>query len=169
MIAYKFLRRGGIGVFSRFAWPRPDRGARGPWVEAGGLEPCRAGIHACRVSDLPFWLAPELWEIELDPQGLVEERTKVVAARGRLLRRVYGWDERARDDYVDMCVARAQERIAAVPELERWGDVIEPSRAEGPALLGFVAARIAEAAAGRDAWLAERRHQSRWLAERLAL
>jgi hypothetical protein len=41
---------------------------------------------------------------------------------------------------------------------------------EGPALLGFVAARIAEEIAGSpDAYHAERARQSAWLAERLGL
>jgi hypothetical protein len=169
VIAYKFLRPGAVGVFSRFAWPRPENGEPGRWVVAGAVDPCRAGIHACRVHDLPYWLASELWEIEIDADGFVEERTKVVAGRGRLLRPIEAWNDAARVDFVDLCAARARERIAAAPELERWGDVIEPARAEGPALSGFVAARIAEAAAGREAWHAEREHQWRWLAERLAL
>ena len=86
MIAYKFLRSGAVAPFSSFAWPT---GSPGPWVEA---EPhvCVSGIHACRAADLPYWLGAELWEIELD--RAVDETRKVVAPRGRLLRRVDGWD-----------------------------------------------------------------------------
>jgi hypothetical protein len=40
---------------------------------------------------------------------------------------------------------------------------------EGPALLGFVAARIAEEISGRDAYHAERARQTAWLVERLGL
>jgi hypothetical protein len=40
---------------------------------------------------------------------------------------------------------------------------------EGPALLGFVAARIAEERGGPDAYHAERRRQTEWLAARLGL
>jgi hypothetical protein len=54
--------------------------------------------------------------------------------------------------------------------LEQWDAVVEPSVPEGPALLGFVAARIAEEIAGSaDAYGAERARQSEWLAERLGL
>jgi len=74
-----------------------------------------------------------------------------------------------RADFTDLCAARARDRIAAAAELAPWGDVIEPSRAEGPALLGFLAAWVAEAENGRSGWLAEGDHQSRWLAERLGL
>ena len=47
--------------------------------------------------------------------------------------------------------------------------VIEPSIPEGPALLGFVAARIAEEASGADAYHAERARQTEWLVEQLGL
>jgi len=60
MIAYKFLRSGRIGPFSGYRWPEP-----GAWVDASGTDPCRRGVHACRTADLPWWLADELWEIEL--------------------------------------------------------------------------------------------------------
>jgi hypothetical protein len=67
VIAYKFLREGPIGPFSGFQWPE-----RGVWVRTReDPASCRAGIHACRVRDLPWWLANELWEIELD--GLIPD------------------------------------------------------------------------------------------------
>ena len=47
--------------------------------------------------------------------------------------------------------------------------MIEPSVAEGPALLGFVAARIAEERDGIDAYHDERARQAGWLVERLGL
>ena len=46
---------------------------------------------------------------------------------------------------------------------------IEPAVAEGPAALGFIAARIAEERAGIAAYRAERARQQAWLAARLAL
>jgi hypothetical protein len=46
---------------------------------------------------------------------------------------------------------------------------VEPSVPKGPALLGFVAARIAEQMGGPDAYRAERRRQADWLADRLGL
>ena len=48
-----------------------------------------------------------------------------------------------------MCADRAHALARAVsPVLEQWEAVIEPSIPEGPALLGFVGARIAEEASG---------------------
>lgn len=165
MIAYKFLRADGTSVFTRFTWPLPDDGP-GPWVDAG-VDPCRSGIHACRRADLPLWLGRALYEIELEGE-VHEEATKVVAPRGRLLRRIDAWDESTRDEYTRMCADRAHE-LARAADLADWDAVVEPSVPEGPALLGFVAARIAEKISGAEAYHAERRHQADWLAERLGL
>jgi hypothetical protein len=137
-------------------------------VEAG-VDPCRSGIHACRASDLPLWVGRLLFEIELEGD-IVEQRTKIVAPRGRLVRRVEAWDDELRDTYTRMCADRAHELArGATPPLDEWEAVIEPSVPEGPALLGFVAARIAEEIAGSDAYTAERARQTQWLVERLGL
>jgi hypothetical protein len=69
-----------------------------------------------------------------------------------------------------MCADRAHELAHSVtPALGDWDAVVEPSFPEGPALLGFVAARIAEEIAGAAGYRAERRRQAAWLADRLAL
>jgi hypothetical protein len=167
MIAYKFLRPDGSSVFTGFRWPLPDA-APGAWVDAV-VDPCRSGIHACRPAGLPYWIGRLLYEIEL-AGDIVEERTKVVASRARLLRRVTAWDDSLRDAYTRMCADRAHElALDASPPLLQWDAVIEPSIPEGPALLGFVAARIAEERDGADAYHAERGRQTAWLVERLGL
>ena len=167
MIAYKFLRRDGTSVFTGFRWPL-SADAPGAWVDAP-IDPCRSGIHACRPTDLPYWVGHSLYEIELDGD-IATEQTKVIAPRARLLRRVGAWDDELRDAYTRMCADRAHElALGASPPLEQWDAVIEPSVPEGPALLGFVAARIAEERYGAAAYDAERARQSAWLVERLGL
>ena len=162
MIAHKFLRAGGTSVFTAFSWPLPG-GGPGPWVEAP-IELCRSGIHACRPADLPIWAGEVLYEIELDGE-IVHERTKVVASRARLLRRIDAWEHGLRDGYARMCAARAH---ALAVELPAWDRTIDPLARYGPALLGYMAARIAEERGGPAAYAAERAHQAAWLAERLA-
>jgi hypothetical protein len=155
-----------LGVFSGFVWPLPN-GKAGAWVEAE-VDPCRSGVHACRQVHLPYWLAPELFEIELDGDA-VEEGLKVVAPRGRLVRRIEAWNERTRDEYSQMCIARAGEVAASAPErVADWAPRVEDAAA-GPALMGFMAARIAEQLGGVEAYVEERRRQSDWLTDRLAL
>jgi hypothetical protein len=166
VIAYKFLRSDGTSVFTGFQWPLPD-GGPGDWVDAG-VDPCRSGVHACRPADLPLWVGAVLYEVELDGE-IVEGPMKVVASRGRLTRRIEAWDA-LRDDYTRMCADRAHELArGASPPLESWDAVVEPSIPEGPALLGFVAARIAEEMWGVEAYSRERERQSEWLVERLGL
>ena len=167
MNAYKFLRSDGTGVFTGFVWPLPN-GGPGAWVDAR-VDPCKSGIHACRLSDLPLWVGRTLYEIELSGE-MVEDRMKLVASRGRLLRRIEAWDDDARDGYTRMCADRAHELARSVsPPLEDWEAVVEPSIPEGPALLGFVAARIAEEISGTDAYYAERKRQTDWLVKTLGL
>jgi hypothetical protein len=167
MIAYKFLRAGGTSPFTGFAWPLPE-GEPAPWIDSP-VEPCRSGIHACRRDDLPLWLGRELYELELDGE-IVEEPAKLVASRARLVRRIDAWDDRLRDEYTRTCADRAHElAVGSSPPLADWDAVIEPSIPEGPALLGFVAARIAEERGGVEAYRAERDRQSAWLVARLGL
>jgi hypothetical protein len=166
VIAYKFLRPDGTGVFTKFPWPLPN-GGPGEWVETT-IEPCRSGIHACRVDHLPLWAGRALYEVELDGE-IREEHLKVVASRGRLRRRIGAWDD-LRDTYTRMCADRAHEIAQSVsPPLADWEAAVEPSVREGPALLGFVAARIAEEISGIEAYHAERARQAQWLTGRLGL
>ena len=114
MIAYKFLRSGRTGPFSAFRWPAP-----GVWVHADrDMVACRRGIHACRISDLPWWLADELWEIELDGRVQVDEH-KIFAPAGRLRSQIAGWTPACAQEYADACAWRAHER--AVQALSRAG------------------------------------------------
>ena len=166
MIAYKFLRSDASSAFTGFRWAVPN-GGPGPWVESE-IDPCRSGIHACRPEHLPLWTGQTLYEVELGGE-IVEQGTKVIASRGRLIRRLGAWEE-LRDDYTRMCADRAHELAReASPPLERWEAVIEPSVPEGPALLGFIAARIADEIGGPEGYHGERGRQADWLVDRLAL
>jgi hypothetical protein len=114
MIAYKFLRSGRTGAFSGFKWPEP-----GVWVHTDGdMASCRRGIHACRLSDLPWWLADELWEIELDGPTQLDEH-KILAPAGRLRSQIEGWTRACAQEYAEACAWRGRER--AVQALVRTG------------------------------------------------
>ncbi len=168
MIAYKFLRPDGTSMFTGFGWELPGA-APGPWVDAR-VDPCRSGVHACRAADLPLWVGRVMYEVELDGE-IVEAASKLVASRGRLLRRLEAWDEGVRDSYTQMCAERARElvRSASEPLDPAWEAMIEPAAEESPGTVGFVAARIAEEVGGPEAYGAERAAQAAWLVERLGL
>ena len=165
MRAYKFLRPGHVGPFSSFTWPVDE------WVEAQGVSLCADGIHACRVRDLPYWIAAELWEVELDG-GVREGDRKVVALRGRLARRIDDWNGAAGARFAEACAARTRERAEVAGDEELAGfaaDAAANASAGEVALLGFIAARAAEIAGGEDAYAAERAAQAAWFASELGL
>jgi len=120
VIAYKFLCAGGIGPFSRYAWPLPREGRQGAWVIApSDATLCATAVHGCRVADLPWWLQDELWEAEFDG-AIAAGRHKISAPRARLVRPVEGWDGACAQRFADACALRARDH--AVAALERAGD-----------------------------------------------
>jgi hypothetical protein len=168
VIAYKFLGSDCTGRFSGFAWPLPVREAPGVWVEAAPSR-CASGVHACRVSDLPFWIDATLWRIEL-AGPVVEAERKIVAPRGRLLERLASWDSAAMRGFGFACSDRVARFAAAVPRLEAYVTDVRTFAETGKAgVAGFVAARTAEMAGGTAAYDAERAAQTRWLADRLGI
>jgi hypothetical protein len=129
MIALKFLRPGRLGPFSAFRWPEP-----GVWVHAGA-EPalCRRGVHGCRACDLPWWLAEELWEVELDGE-IHAGRHKLTAISGRLCSRIVAWTPERAQDFAEACAWRARDH--AVRALERAGHDAGAAEVAGCASLG---------------------------------
>jgi hypothetical protein len=157
VIAYKFLAPGGVGPFSRYAWPLPVGQAPGEWVGAsGGALLCHSGVHACRAGDLPWWLQAELWEAELDGD-VTAGRHKIMAPRARLLRRVGAWDAACAQRFADACAGRARDHAAEAADRAGAGDLAAALRAAAsvPAIREAVAgaeppeaARIAVTMAG---------------------
>lgn len=168
MQAYKCLRPGRVGPFSGFDWPM------GVWVEGADAALCVRGVHACRADDLPYWLTQELWEIELEGE-VRPERRKLVADRGRLIRRIEGWTPASATSFAEACAARARvraegathERAERLAELA--GDAAANAAKGAAALVGYIAARVAEVDGGADGYAEERRAQARWLASELRL
>jgi hypothetical protein len=161
--AYKVLAPGRVSPFTRFAWPE------GEWIEVESVEPCRSGIHACRVADLPYWLGAELWEIELDGD-VVEQERKVVAPRGRLTRRIDGWGAALADEFATMLAVRTRRRFGSLPVVAGFVADIDRFRATNRVpLAAFAAARAAELGGGPRAYEQERLRQAAWLADRLGL
>lgn len=163
MIAYKVLQPGRIAPFTGFAWPE------GEWLEAEAVEPCRSGIHACRVRDLPYWLGPHLWELELEDE-VTEQTHKLAARRGRLLRRIPDWDVELMRAFTASCRDRTKLRVGSIPLLSAYvGDIDRFREGNSHGLAAFAAARVAELVGGRGAYERERARQAAWLADRLGL
>jgi hypothetical protein len=176
MRAYKFLRTGGVGPFSRYAWPLPRADRPGAWViSGGGTVLCHSGIHACRVADLPWWLQDELWEAELDGD-VAAGRHKVTAPRARLVGRVDAWDAACAQRFGDACAGRAREHAARAlaPDTARIatamaGDAATRARAGAAIVAAYIAVHTAARVDGPAAVVGERAWQAGWLAAELSL
>jgi hypothetical protein len=90
VFAYKFLDAQGRAPFTGAAW------VPGEWVVATDVHQCREGVHACAPADLSHWLAASLWQVELDGE-VVPARHKLVASRGRLVRRIDAYGASVRE------------------------------------------------------------------------
>jgi hypothetical protein len=91
--AYKFLAPGQHSPFTDHQWEVPGVTGEVGWgVVELPLRHCENGWHACRPEHLSYWLAAELWEVELSGK-VVEMGSSLVAERARLRRRVPRWPE----------------------------------------------------------------------------
>lgn len=165
--ALKFLRPGRVGPFTQVEWPSP-----GVWLDSGGEpELCKSGIHALRPSALPFWLAEELWHVELD--DVRETRSGLVLARrARLVERIGAWNDETAREFARACLAALPQDDGNEIVRQRSADAVEAAQGVtaglGAAAVGYIAAKAAEAdrAGGYDD---ERVRQASWLEERLGL
>ena len=160
MIAFKWLGRGAVAPFTGVRWP-PD----GRWVTAPAGAPEGSGVHACRLTQLAWWVGEELWRVELDGR-IVERETEVEAERGKLLEPITAWNPAA---FAQACVARTIAFAAEVPTQEMADYVAMVTVVDAPTA-SFVSAVAAAAARGtQKAFAEERALQSQWLARALDL
>lgn len=153
MTFWKFLRGGAVSPFAGYAWES------GKWVTSGMPHPCRAGVHACRAVDLPYWLNAELWQFELD--GPISRAPhKVVAARGRAVARVAEWDPSAARDLAVACAVRTAGHAADELADSHLGDqaarLADAVTTTPPEAWASVAQGCSEAASAREAPRASR-------------
>lgn len=124
MIAYKFLSRGAVGLFSRYAWPTPAGETPGEWVRVyGEIQPCLNGIHACPPERLAEWIDEELWEIELEDPVVEAADGELVSQAGRITSRMAGWNDELARTFVARCVDNAVS--VAAESLARSGRAAE--------------------------------------------
>ena len=173
MRAFKVLIDG-RSPFTGRRWPLPQGEEPGQWVHAsasGPLAVCVNGVHACTIGQLAQWIGEELWTIELAGE-ILETDEALVAARGRLLGPVAGWDQAARKAFAADCAARARQLAAGWDAGESLLAAMQLFADGGRAApAGYWAAVIAgERVAGRrngpeyDAeFVRERTSQAQWL------
>jgi hypothetical protein len=150
VVAYRFLCDGARDIL-----------AGGKWTGDGWFAPS-AGVVAHGEADLPHWIAPELWVVEVDG-AVVPREHSFVAERGRLVERVSGWDATAAVDFLNWCIAR-HPSVSCTPSDTRWNAACDA---------GYDAAQTAGMAAEEasgDFWEAvrtERAAQLEWIRRRI--
>lgn len=173
--AYKFLRANRNSPFANVRWPAPGEG----WLSAVPESRRRRGhpVHACRATDLAYWLDEALWVVELDGHVTAGD-TGLTADRARLVAPVTEWPKVAAEFTADS-IARldALAQRSGNAELRLYAREIhdEPvvtaadaaySLAHAVDVAGWDDESRAEArkAGIRDRFALERHRQGRWLA-----
>jgi len=121
---WKFLRRDRTSPLTGFDWNPVGTN----WVILRDAQPCRTGIHACRLTDLPFWMSDELWSVELTGR-ITNAWNKVTGTQGRLISRVDAWNDQIQCELADACVRRTVEH--SVHELRAAEFTSEAEALEG--------------------------------------
>jgi hypothetical protein len=157
MMAYTFTRTGARCPFTDRTWP----------ADGGWLSEARATTR----EELPVWLAPELWTVEL--AGHVSApAAQLRGERGRLLDRIVAWDEPAAEAFVTDCRRQTLRLAARRPGDLRLGPLAADARgctAANVNLAGWLAARAARVLDGENGYRRERERQAVWLRDRLGL
>ena len=111
---FVFLGAGGRGLLDGRRWPLPLGDTPGAWLAGDERFP----VRGYPLAELPLWFDDELWEVDLE--GAIRQVEHAVAAdRGRLVRRIAGWDAQAARAFVAAAAERA--RLLAVHALETDG------------------------------------------------
>ena len=173
-MTYKFLAKGTLGALSGFAWPVPQGGLPGAWVEVTGpLAPCARGVHVCRSVDLAHWIHDELWEIEADGEPL-DGLDCLVVPRARLVRRVDAWSDGGGQRFSEACIEHAEAATGAslAEAVRALLDDARSMAASGYLALASFTAAVAVSrgdvrGSREDAYRRERAWQSAWIAEEL--
>ena len=108
MTYYKVLAADGVspqhGGSGKWFIPKGKR--IGKWMPAiKDIQPCERGYHFVNIEQLPQWIGPTLYEIEVRGQ-VIHEADKSVAEQARLIRKVETWNDKNLRLYAADCAKR---------------------------------------------------------------
>jgi hypothetical protein len=109
MTYYKVLAADGVspqhGGSGKWFIPKGKR--IGKWMPAiKDIQPYKRGYHFVNIEQLPQWIGPTLYEIEVRGQ-VIHEADKSVAEQARLVRKVETWNDKTLRLYAADCAERA--------------------------------------------------------------
>ena len=87
-------------------WFVPKGGRVGKWMPAiKDIASCSRGYHFVTLEQLPRWIGPTLYEVEVRGQ-IIHESDKSVAEQARLVRRIETWNDKTLRLYAADCAER---------------------------------------------------------------
>ena len=87
-------------------WFVPKGGRVGKWMPAiKDISSCSRGYHFVTLEQLPRWIGPTLYEVEVRGQ-IIHESDKSVAEQARLVRRIETWNNKTLRLYAADCAER---------------------------------------------------------------
>ena len=108
MTYYKVLAADGVSSYhgGLGKWFIPKGKRIGKWMPAiKDIRPCERGYHFVNIEQLPQWLGPTLYEIEVRGQ-IIHQADKSVAEQARLIRKVETWNDKTLRLYAADCAER---------------------------------------------------------------
>src|SRR5208282_3366454 len=153
MVYYKVLAADGCSPIhgGRGKWFLPKEKGPGEWMPAVKPVFCESGYHFVTLDQLPKWLGPTIYEVEVRGEVL-SAQDKGVATQARLIRRLDTWNEKT----LRLFAADCAEHVLGIyekqyPKDERPRKAIQAARDFANGLIDANAANAANAAANAAA------------------
>jgi Immunity protein Imm5 len=108
---YKVLGADGVSPYHGGSgkWFVPKGKRAGKWMPAiTNIEPCARGYHFITLAQLPQWIGPTLYEVEVRG-AIIHQSDKSVAEQARLIRRVQTWNDKTRRLFAADCAEHVLE------------------------------------------------------------
>jgi hypothetical protein len=135
---YKVLAADGVspqhGGSGKWFVPKGKKPAK--WMPAiENIQPCSRGYHFVTIEQLPRWIGPTLYEVEVRGQ-LIHQTDKSVAEQARLVRKIETWNDKT----LRLFAADCAERVIGLYEKQHPKD--DRPRKAIQAARDFVAGKI---------------------------
>jgi hypothetical protein len=149
MVYYKVLAADGCSPIhgGKGKWFLPKEKGPGEWMPAVKPVLCESGYHFVTLDQLPKWIGPTIYEVEVRGEVL-SAQDKGVATQARLIRRMDTWNEKT----LRLFAADCAEHVLGIyekqyPKDERPRKAIQAARDFANGLIDANAAKAAKAAA----------------------
>jgi len=109
---YKTMMEDGSTIFGRDGWYLPKGKRPGRWMPKVTPQMCVSGYHVCTLEQLPLWIGPAIYEVEVRGEYL-SDNSKAVFEQARLIRRVTGWGMNELVEWAQQCADHVQGSVAA--------------------------------------------------------